>query len=71
MARKSTTRPKVGTIVVSLNTFWTKDSARPEYRGSVTIGDQTLDVSLWINERVPGTAVPLYLSGEISEKTNG
>ena len=68
MARKPTTRPKVGTLYINLNTFWRREIGRPEYRGTLKMGDQVLDVSLWIEETVPNGSTPLTLSGEVSEQ---
>lgn len=68
MVRKATTRPKVGTVVLHLNTFWEHDGSRPYYRGNIRVNEVEMEISLWVAEHVPGTPVPMRLSGEISAK---
>lgn len=69
MARKATTRPKVATVYLDINPMWRDDNNRPNYRGTLLFPDgKKQDISLWVDSFVPGTPVPLCLSGEISEQ---
>ena len=68
MARKKTTRKNHGVIAVHLDGFWNPSKGHPNYRGSLKIGADSFDVSLWVKQRIPESPIPLRLTGEVTLK---
>jgi hypothetical protein len=68
MARKETTRKNHGVIAIHLDGFCKASKGHPNYRGSLKIGVDQLDVSLWVDAYVPKTGVPLRMTGEVTLK---
>lgn len=56
---------KVGNLTIYLNTFKDEDT-QPDYRGKMDIGNDTYEVSLWINRSI--AEVPINLSGQVTER---
>jgi hypothetical protein len=68
MARKKTTRKNHGIIAIHLDGFWNPTKGHPEYRGSLKLGTDELDVSLWVKQRHPGSPIPMRMTGEVTLK---
>lgn len=59
---------KVGNVTVWINPLKRndEDDKQPDYRGKVTIGEETHDLALWINGDIAG--VVLNMSGQVTEE---
>lgn len=83
MARGKNTRKNDGTLTVYLNSkrSTTDEQERraardggavpkgqPHYRGDLKIGTQEFEISLWVKTKVPATAAPMRLTGEVTLK---
>lgn len=64
MARGQNTRKSYGVIAIHLNAF----EGHPEWRGNLKLGADEFDVSLWVDQRIEGSPLPIRMTGEVTLK---